>query len=123
MSRVITTPHLRVLLAHAIPWWSASYSLGSLPFWPSQLDSALLTLIPSPSSLDGAEIQQDSRPLFRKNQEKVRGKRHPQDNFCGIKEIKAFTQEEQESCAPAGPGRADRRHVRALKVTSASSGD
>ena len=62
-----------------------------------------------------------SRPLFRKNQEKV-GEVNAilQDNFSGIKEIKAFTQEERES-QRTGRALAEQTvaMLRALKVTNA----
>lgn len=126
MSRVINdTRTFEVLLAHAIPTVVVNGVMlvgvfAILSYMNFTL--ALLTLIPVPFlALMVLKFSKISRPLFRENQEKV-GELNAilQDNFSGIKEIKAFTQEEHES---KRTGKAldvqTRAMLRALKVTNA----
>jgi len=103
MSRVINdTRTFEVLLAHAIPTVLVNgvMLVGVFIILAyMNLTLALLTLIPVPFlAWMVLKFSKISRPLFRKNQEKV-GELNAilQDNFSGIKEIKAFTQEEHES--------------------------
>lgn len=103
MSRVINdTRTFEVLLAHAIPTVVVNglMLLGVFVFLANMnLTLALLTLVPVPLLVWLVlKFSKISRPLFRKNQEKV-GELNAilQDNLSGIREIKAFTQEEHES--------------------------
>lgn len=103
MSRVINdTRTFEVLLAHAIPTVVVNglTLLGVFLFLANMnLTLALLTLVPVPFLVWLVQkFSKISRPLFRKNQEKV-GELNAilQDNLSGIREIKAFTQEEHES--------------------------
>lgn len=126
MSRVINdTRTFEVLLAHAIPTVVVNgVTLVGVFIILSQMNLtlALLTLIPVPFlAWMVLKFSKISRPLFRKNQEKV-GVLNAilQDNFSGIKEIKAFTQEEYES-KRTGQALASqtRAMLRALRVTNA----
>lgn len=103
MSRVINdTRTFEQLLAHAIPTIVTNGLMllgvsGILFYMNTTL--ALYTLIPVPF-LAWAVIKfsKISRPLFRKAQKEIAEVNSVlQDNFSGIKEIKAFTQEEYES--------------------------
>jgi ATP-binding cassette subfamily B protein len=126
MSRVINdTRTFEVLLAHAIPTVVVNgiMLIGVFAILAQlNLTLALLTLIPVPLlAWMVLKFSKISRPLFRKNQEKV-GEVNAilQDNFSGIKEIKAFTQEERES-QRTGRALAEQTvaMLRALKVTNA----
>lgn len=126
MSRVINdTRTFEVLLAHAIPTVVVNgiMLVGVFAILAyMNLTLALLTLIPVPIlAWMVLKFSKISRPLFRKNQEKV-GELNAilQDNFSGIKEIKAFTQEEHES-RRTGEALAvqTRAMLRALRVTNA----
>lgn len=103
MSRVINdTRSFEVLLAHAIPTVVVNGVMlagvfSFLAFMNVKL--ALLTLAPTPLLVWMVlKFSKVSRPLFRANQEKV-GELNAilQDNLSGVREIKAFTQEERES--------------------------
>lgn len=126
MSRVINdTRTFEVLLAHAIPTVVVNGIMlvgvfSILAYMNVTL--ALLTLIPVPIlAWMVLKFSKISRPLFRKNQEKV-GELNAilQDNFSGIKEIKAFTQEAHES-RRTGEALAVQTQamLRALRVTNA----
>lgn len=126
MSRVINdTRTFEVLLAHAIPTVVVNgiMLIGVFAILAQlNLTLALLTLIPVPLlAWMVLKFSKISRPLFRKNQEKV-GELNAilQDNFSGIKEIKAFTQEDWES-KRTGRALAEQTvaMLRALKVTNA----
>lgn len=103
MSRVINdTRTFEVLLAHAIPTVVVNgvMLVGVFCFLASMnLTLALLALIPVPLLVWMVlRFSKISRPLFRKNQEQVGALNAIlQDNLSGIREIKAFTQEEYES--------------------------
>lgn len=126
MSRVINdTRTFEVLLAHAIPTVVVNgVMLVGVFFFLSYMNAtlALLTLIPVPLlAWLVLKFSRISRPLFRKNQEEVGALNAIlQDNLSGIREIKAFTQEEHES---ERTGRAlaaqTRAMLRALKMTNA----
>lgn len=126
MSRVINdTRTFEVLLAHAIPTVVVNgvMVVGVFAFLSyMNFTLALLTLIPVPFlAWMVLKFSKISRPLFRENQEKV-GELNAilQDNFSGIKEIKAFTQEGHES-KRTGHALAvqTRAMLRALRVTNA----
>ena len=126
MSRVINdTRTFEVLLAHAIPTVVVNgvMLVGVFAFLSHMnLTLALLTLIPVPFlGWMVLKFSKVSRPLFRKNQEKVGALNAIlQDNLSGIREIKAFTQEEYES---ERTGQAltvqTKAMLRALKVSNA----
>lgn len=126
MSRVINdTRTFEVLLAHAIPTIVVNgvMVVGVFAFLSyMNFTLALLTLIPVPFlAWMVLKFSKISRPLFRKNQEKV-GELNAilQDNFSGIKEIKAFTQEEHESLRTGQALEVQTRAMlRALKVSNA----
>ena len=126
MSRVINdTRTFEVLLAHAIPTVVVNgimlVGVFTILFFMNR-SLALLTLIPVPFlAWMVLKFSKISRPLFRKNQEKV-GELNAilQDNFSGIKEIKAFTQEENEAKrVGASLAAQTKAMLRALKVTNA----
>lgn len=126
MSRVINdTRTFEVLLAHAIPTVVVNGVMlaGVFAFLAyMNINLALLTLIPVPVlAWMVLKFSKVSRPLFQRNQEKV-GELNAilQDNLSGIREIKAFTQEEHES-RRAGRALATQTKamLRALKVTNA----
>jgi len=126
MSRVINdTRTFEVLLAHAIPTVVVNgiMLVGVFVILSRMnLTLAMLTLIPVPLlAWMVLKFSKISRPLFRINQEKV-GELNAilQDNFSGIREIKAFTQEEYESRRTgAALAVQTRAMLRALKVTNA----
>src|SRR5690554_6089454 len=123
MSRVINdTRTFEVLLAHAIPTVVVNgiMLVGVFVILSRMnLTLAMLTLIPVPLlAWMVLKFSKISRPLFRINQEKV-GELNAilQDNFSGIREIKAFTQEEYESRRTgAALAVQTRAMLRALKV-------
>jgi ABC-type multidrug transport system fused ATPase/permease subunit len=126
MSRVLDdTRNFEVLFAHAIPTVIVNgimlIGVFAILFSMSKV-LALYTLIPIPL-LAWLVIRfgKVSRPLFRKNQEKVAELNAIlQDNFSGIREIKAFTQEEYESQRTGHSLKAQTKAIlRALKVTNA----
>ena len=103
MSRVINdTRNFERLLAHAIPTIlvnglmliGVSYILFTM-----NVRLALYTLIPMPLlAWMVLKFSKISRPLFKQAQKEIAEVNSIlQDNFSGIKEIKAFTQEEYES--------------------------
>ncbi len=103
MSRVVNdTRNLERLVAHAIPTIVVNVAvlIGLLAILFSMNPAlAVYTLIPIPF-LAWAVLKFSviSRPLFRGAQEKIAEVNAIlQDNFSGMKEIKAFTQEEYES--------------------------
>ena len=103
MSRVLNdTRNFEILFAHAIPTVVVNgvmlVGVFTILFSLSRV-LALYTLIPIPLlAWLVIRFSKISRPLFRKNQVKVAELNAIlQDNFSGIKEIKAFTQEEYES--------------------------
>lgn len=125
MSRIINdTRNFEILLAHAIPTIVVNgiMLLGITAILLSMdLTLALYTLIPVPLLIWMViKFSKISRPLFRKAQEEIAHVNSIlQDNFTGIKEIKAFNKEEYES------GRTRRRIraytgaiLRALKLSN-----
>ncbi len=103
MSRVINdTRNFEQLLAHAIPTIVTNglmlVGVSSILFYMNTT-LALYTLIPVPFlAWAVVKFSKLSRPLFRTAQKQVAEVNSVlQDNFSGIKEIKAFTQEEYES--------------------------
>jgi len=126
MSRVLNdTRNFEVLFAHAIPTVVVNgimlVGVFAILFSMSKV-LALYTLIPVPLlAWLVIRFSKISRPLFRKNQEKVAELNAIlQDNFSGIKEIKAFTQEEYESQRTGHSLKAQTKAIlRALKVTNA----
>jgi ATP-binding cassette subfamily B protein len=103
MSRTVNdTGNFEVLIAHAIPdtltnllmLIGVSIILFSLNAW-----LAALTLLPIPLLAYLAyTFAHRVRPAFRQMQERLAELNSAlQDNFSGIKEIQAFTQEERES--------------------------
>ncbi len=103
MSRVINdTRNFEQLLAHAIPTIvvNALMFIGiSTILFSMNTTLALYTLIPMPLLMWMVlKFSKMSRPLFKQAQERIADVNSVlQDNFSGIKEIKAFTQENQES--------------------------
>ncbi len=103
MSRVIDdTRNFEQLLAHAIPTLvvNSLMIIGiSAILFSMNLILALYTLIPIPFLFwMVVKFSKISRPMFREVQkENAEINAILQDNFSGIKEIKAFTQEEYES--------------------------
>ncbi len=102
MSRIINdTRNFEVLLAHAIP----TILVNGLMFigifvilFTMNITLTLYTLIPIPFLVIMVlKFSKVSRPLFRKAQDRI-GEVNSilQDNFSGIKEIKAFTKENYE---------------------------
>ncbi|HBI56653.1 MAG TPA: ABC transporter ATP-binding protein [Firmicutes bacterium] len=126
MSRVLNdTRNFEILFAHAIPTVVVNgiMLIGVFVILFSMSPAlALYTLIPVPLlAWLVIRFSKISRPLFRKNQEKV-GELNAilQDNLSGIKEIKAFTQEEYESKRTGHSLKAQTKAIlRALKVTNA----
>ncbi len=126
MSRVLNdTRNFEVLFAHAIPTVVVNgvmlIGVFAILFSMSKV-LALYTLIPVPLlAWLVIRFSKVARPLFRKNQEKVAELNAIlQDNFSGIKEIKAFTQEEYESQRTGHSLKAQTKAIlRALKVTNA----
>lgn len=126
MSRVINdTRTFEVLLAHAIPTVVVNgvMLVGIFVIFLFMNPTlALLTLIPVPFlAWMVLKFSKISRPRFRKHQERM-GELNAilQDNFSGIKEIKAFTQEEHESRRTGKALAAQTKAMlRALKVTNA----
>lgn len=126
MSRVINdTRNFEVLLAHAIPTIVVNGVMLVGVFailFAMNATLALYTLIPVPVLVwMVVKFSKISRPLFRKNQEKV-GELNAilQDNISGIKEIKAFTQEEYESKrTEASLAAQTKAMLRALLLTNA----
>ncbi len=107
MSRVINdTRNFEVLLAHAIPTVVVNgvMFIGvSLILFYMNVTLALYTLIPIPFlAWLVLKFSKISRPRFRKAQERI-GEVNAllQDNFSGIREIKAFTKEESVSKSTA----------------------
>jgi len=103
MARVIDdTRNFEQLLAHAIPTVvvNALMIVGvSAILFVLNVELALYTLIPIPLLIYMViKFGKISRPLFRQAQDKV-GELNAilQDNFSGMKEIKAFTKEKYES--------------------------
>ncbi|MFW6006794.1 MAG: ABC transporter ATP-binding protein [Bacillota bacterium] len=103
MSRVINdTRNFEQLLAHAIPTILVNglllVGVSSILF-TMNINLALYTLIPIPVlAWMVLKFSKLSRPLFRNAQKEIASVNSIlQDNFSGIKEIKAFTQEEHES--------------------------
>lgn len=103
MSRVINdTGNFEQLLAHAIPTIVVNglMLIGvSIILFSMNFALALYTLIPVPLLIWMVmKFSQISRPLFKQAQQKIADVNSIlQDNFTGIKEIKAFTQENYES--------------------------
>lgn len=103
MSRVINdTRNFEVLLAHAIPTFvvNGAMLIGiSTILFAMNATLALYTLIPIPLLLWLVlKFSKVARPRFRRTQEKIADVNALlQDNFSGIKEIKAFSQERYES--------------------------
>ena len=103
MSRVINdTRNFEQLLAHAIPTIVVNGLMlvgVSAILFTMNVTLAMYTLIPIPLLVWMVlKFSKISRPLFKKAQAKI-GEVNSilQDNFTGIKEIKAFTQEEYET--------------------------
>ncbi len=103
MSRVINdTVNFEQLLAHAIPTIVVNglmfIGISSILFFMNG-SLALYTLIPIPLlAWMVLKFSKISRPLFGNAQDKIADVNSVlQDNFTGIKEIKAFTQEKNES--------------------------
>lgn len=103
MSRVINdTRNFEVLLAHAVPTLVVNVSMlvgiTAILFAMNRI-LALYTLIPIPLlAWLVVSFSKVARPRFRRAQEKIAAVNAIlQDNFSGIKEIKAFTQEQNES--------------------------
>lgn len=126
MSRVLNdTRNFEVLFAHAIPTVLVNgvmlVGVFAILFSMSKA-LALYTLMPIPLlAWLVIRFNKISRPLFRKNQVKVAELNAVlQDNFSGIKEIKAFTQEEYESQRTGRSLQAQTKAIlQALKVTNA----
>lgn len=117
MSRVMDdTRNFEQLLAHAIPTLvvNALTFVGIMAVLIAMNATlALYTMIPMPLlAVMVIRFSSISRPLFRRAQERV-GEVNAvlQDNFTGVKEIKAFTQEEYET---ARTGRTIAGHTRAI---------
>ncbi|HOC07036.1 MAG: ABC transporter ATP-binding protein [Bacillota bacterium] len=126
MSRVLNdTRNFEILFAHAIPTVLVNgvmlVGVFAILFSMSKA-LALYTLMPIPLlAWLVIRFNKISRPLFRKNQVKVAELNAVlQDNFSGIKEIKAFTQEEYESQRTGRSLQAQTKAIlQALKVTNA----
>jgi len=103
MSRVINdTRNFEILLAHAIPTIVVNglMLIGvSVILFSMNVTLALYTLIPIPLLIWMIlKFSKISRPLFKKVQERIgEVNSNLHDNFAGIKEIKAFTNEKHES--------------------------
>jgi len=103
MSRVIDdTRNFEQLLAHAIPTVVVNVLMiigVSAILFVLNVELALYTLIPIPLLIFMViKFGKISRPLFRQAQDRI-GELNAilQDNFSGMKEIKAFTKEKYES--------------------------
>lgn len=126
MSRVLNdTRNFEILFAHAIPTVLVNgvmlVGVFAILFSMSKA-LAMYTLMPIPLlAWLVIRFNKISRPLFRKNQVKVAELNAVlQDNFSGIKEIKAFTQEEYESQRTGRSLQAQTKAIlQALKVTNA----
>lgn len=126
MSRVINdTNNFEVLLAHAIPTMVVNTIMlvgVSAILFSMNMTLALYTLIPIPILVFMIQkYSKIARPLFRSAQDRI-GELNSilQDNFTGIKEIKAFTQEAHESKRTGKSLKAYTLAIlRALKVTNA----
>lgn len=126
MSRVLNdTRNFEILFAHAIPTVIVNgvMLIGVFAILFSMSKAlALYTLVPVPLLVWlVVRFNKISRPLFRKNQVKVAELNAIlQDNFSGIKEIKAFTQEGYESQRTGNSLKAQTKAILdALKVTNA----
>lgn len=103
MSRVVNdTRNFEHLTAHAIPTILVNGCMVvgiTTILFSMNVKLALLTLIPIPLLIWAVlKFSRVSRPLFKKAQGKIADLNSIlQDNFSGIKEIKAFTQEDYES--------------------------
>ncbi len=128
MSRVINdTRNFEVLLAHAIPTIVVNGIMFIGVFiilFSMNTTLALYTLIPVPLlAFLVLLFSHLSRPRFRKVQERI-GEVNSilQDNFSGIKEIKAFTQEDYENNRTLTYIKAHTKAMlRALKLSNAYS--
>lgn len=126
MSRVINdTRNFEILLAHAIPTVMVNgiMLIGiAVILFSMNVTLAMYTLIPMPFlGWMAVKFSKKSRPLFRKAQERI-GEVNAilQDNFTGIKEIKAFTQEGYESKRTQKSLSAHTKSIlQALKLTNA----
>ena len=126
MSRVLDdTRNFEQLLAHAIPTLvvNALMLIGvSTILFSMNLHLALYTLIPIPLLFwMVVKFSKISRPMFKEAQKEIAEvSAILQDNFSGIKEIKAFTQEEYESKRTLKRIAAYTRAIlRALKLSNA----
>ncbi|MBM7583205.1 ATP-binding cassette subfamily B protein/subfamily B ATP-binding cassette protein MsbA [Caldicoprobacter guelmensis] len=126
MSRVLDdTRNFEQLLAHAIPTLVVNglMLIGvSVILFSMHLKLALYTLIPIPLLFwMVVKFSKISRPMFKEAQKEIAEvSAILQDNFSGIKEIKAFTQEEYESERTLSRIAAYTRAIlRALKLSNA----
>jgi ATP-binding cassette subfamily B protein/subfamily B ATP-binding cassette protein MsbA len=126
MSRMLDdTRNFEQLLAHAIPTLVVNglMLIGvSIILFSMNLRLALYTLIPIPLLFwMVVKFSKISRPLFREAQREIAEvSAILQDNFSGIKEIKAFTQEDYESKRTLNRIVAYTRAIlRALKLSNA----
>jgi len=126
MSRVLDdTRNFEQLLAHAIPTLVVNglMLIGvSVILFSMNLKLALYTLIPIPLLFwMVVKFSKISRPMFKEAQKEIAEvSAILQDNFSGIKEIKAFTQEEYESKRTLSRIAAYTRAIlRALKLSNA----
>jgi len=126
MSRVLDdTRNFEQLLAHAIPTLvvNALMLVGvSAILFSMNLQLALYTLIPIPLLFwMVVKFSKISRPMFKEAQKEIAEvSAILQDNFSGIKEIKAFTQEAYESRRTLERIAAYTRAIlRALKLSNA----
>ena len=126
MSRVIDdTRNFEQLLAHAIPTVivNSLMVIGvSTILFTMNLKLALYTLIPIPLLFWMVlKFSKISRPMFREAQKEIAEVNAIlQDNFSGIKEIKAFTQEKYESNRTFSRIAAHTRAIlRALRLSNA----
>jgi len=128
MSRVIDdTRNFEQLLAHAIPTIvvNALMIVGvSAILFVLNAELALYTLIPIPLLIYMViKFGKISRPLFRQAQDRI-GELNAilQDNFSGMKEIKAFTKEKYESSRMGNRIAAQTRSILdALRLSNAFS--
>lgn len=126
MSRVINdTRNFEQLLAHAIPTILVNGLMlvgVSIILFTMNVRLALYTLIPVPLLVWMVlKFNKVSRPLFRAAQKEIAEVNSIlQDNFTGIKEIKAFTQEKYESLRTGKRITAHTNAIlRALKLSNA----
>lgn len=126
MSRVLDdTRNFEQLLAHAIPTLVVNglMLIGvSVILFSMNLKLAFYTLIPIPLLFwMVVKFSKISRPMFKEAQKEIAEvSAILQDNFSGIKEIKAFTQEEYESKRTLSRIAAYTRAIlRALKLSNA----